>query len=220
MSSPFSTEPTVNIGEAAALYGLAPSTLRWWEKQGVLNSPIQHGGRRTYCERDLRCIGIAYLCCITGMMPLRQAAVVTSHTTQPDTWRHAVTEQVAEISARIDRLDRAREYLNHLLCCQNEDIVDCPYLDGELRIRTPRGRAAGTDLVSAARSAPTSVVTICDESGATCNETTANSSPTCLFCDRRLTPRGKGRPQRYCSPACKQRAYRQRRRGELTSGVA
>ncbi|SLE06147.1 MerR family transcriptional regulator [Mycobacteroides abscessus subsp. massiliense] len=67
------------------------------------------------------------------MMPLRQAAIVTSHSAQPDTWRSAVTEQVAEISARIERLHRARDYLNHLLCCQNEDIVDCPYLPAQAR---------------------------------------------------------------------------------------
>ncbi len=203
MSRPVSAEPTVNIGEAAALYGLAPSTLRWWEKQGVLNSPIQHSGRRTYTERDLRRIGIAYLCCITGMMPLRQAAVVTSHSAQPDTWRSAVTEQVADISTRIEELNRAREYLNHLLSCQNEDIVDCPYLDGELRIRTPRGRAAGTNLVSAARGA-------CYESPPVRDEIAAELRGRCGFCDSELTNHGKGRPQRYCSPACKQRAYRQR----------
>lgn len=203
MSRSIAPEPTVTIGEAAALYGLAPSTLRWWEKQGVLNSPTQHSGRRTYTERDLRCIGIAYLCCITGMMPLRQAAIVTSHSAQPDTWRSAVTEQVVEISARIEQLDRAREYLNHLLCCQNEDIVDCPYLDGELRIRTPRGRAAGTDLVSAARGA-------CDESTPTCDETAVSQPAGCGFCGGQLSAQGKGRPQRYCSPACKQRAYRHR----------
>ncbi len=203
MSRPAPAEPTVNIGEAAALYGLAPSTLRWWEKQGVLNSPTQHSGRRTYTERDLRRIGIAYLCCITGMMPLRQAAVVTSHSAQPDTWRSAVTEQVADISARIEQLDRAREYLNHLLSCQNEDIVDCPYLDRELRIRTPRGRAAGTNLVSAARGA-------CDESPPARDEIAAELRGRCQFCDSELIAHGKGRPQRYCSAACKQRAYRQR----------
>ncbi|WP_078316343.1 MerR family transcriptional regulator [Mycobacterium sp. D16Q16] len=203
MSRPAPTEPTVNIGEAAALYGLTPSTLRWWEKQGVLNSPTQHSGRRTYTERDLRRIGIAYLCCITGMMPLRQAAAVTSHSAQPDTWRSAVTEQVADISARIEQLHRARDYLNHLLSCQNEDIVDCPYLDGELRIRTPRGRAAGTNLVSAARGA-------CDESSPARDEIAAELRGRCRFCDSELITHGKGRPQRYCSPACKQRAYRQR----------
>ncbi|WJR35839.1 MerR family transcriptional regulator [Mycobacteroides immunogenum] len=203
MPRPATTEATVNIGEAAALYDLAPSTLRWWEKQGVLNSPPQHSGRRTYTERDLRRIGIAYLCCITGMMPLRQAAVVTSHSAQPNTWRNAVTEQVAEISARIEQLDRAREYLNHLLCCQNEDIVDCPYLDGELRIRTPRGRTSGTDLVSAARSA-------CYASTPMGDETTDSQAGCCGFCGRQLATHGKGRPQRYCSPACKQRAYRHR----------
>ncbi|MFI1868287.1 helix-turn-helix domain-containing protein [Streptomyces jumonjinensis] len=36
------------VGEAAALYGLAPSTVRWWERQGVLDPPARVGGKRLY----------------------------------------------------------------------------------------------------------------------------------------------------------------------------
>ncbi len=69
---------TVQIGHAAALFGLAPSTVRWWEKQGVLPPSRQAAGKRRYDLADLRRIGLAYLCTVTGMMPLEKAAAVTS----------------------------------------------------------------------------------------------------------------------------------------------
>jgi predicted site-specific integrase-resolvase len=51
------TESAVQIGEAAALYDVAPSTLRWWEKQGILD-PVRHAdGRRRYDATDLPAAG-------------------------------------------------------------------------------------------------------------------------------------------------------------------
>lgn len=38
------------------------------------------------------------------------------------------------------------------------------------------------------------------------------STPTCRVCGRPLTPGEQGRPPRYCSAACRQRAYRARSR--------
>jgi DNA-binding MarR family transcriptional regulator len=38
------------------------------------------------------------------------------------------------------------------------------------------------------------------------------STPTCRVCGRPLAPGEQGRPPRYCSAACRQRAYRARRR--------
>lgn len=40
----------------------------------------------------------------------------------------------------------------------------------------------------------------------------ATEAPTCQFCGKeiQLTP-GRGRPRKYCSDSCKQRAYEQRR---------
>jgi hypothetical protein len=40
-----------------------------------------------------------------------------------------------------------------------------------------------------------------------------HSSPqptTCLHCGMTIRPSGQGRPPRYCSPACRQHAYRDR----------
>ncbi|GAA1079482.1 MerR family DNA-binding transcriptional regulator [Nocardiopsis composta] len=146
--------PGVTIGRAAALYGLAPSTLRWWESQQVLPEPPRANGRRVYTEAELRRIGLAYLCCVVGAMPLEQASAVTSGRGNRD-WRRAVERHVGLIEEEVRRLRGAHGYLLHLLHCPDDDIVEqCPDLDGELMSRTPRGLAAGQSLVAAAQSAP------------------------------------------------------------------
>jgi MerR family transcriptional regulator, copper efflux regulator len=145
-------DDTVQIGQAAALFGLAPSTVRWWEKQGVLPPSRQAAGKRRYDRGDLRRIGLAYLCTVTGMMPLEQTAVVTSGDTDNANWQREVRAQIAQLDEQRARLQSARNYLEHLLTCTSDDpTADCPHLDEELMRHTPRGRHADTDIVAAAR---------------------------------------------------------------------
>jgi MerR family transcriptional regulator, copper efflux regulator len=148
---------TVQIGQAAALFELAPSTVRWWEKQGVLPPSQQAAGKRRYDRTDLRRIGLAYLCSVTGMMPLDQTAIVTSGDTDNADWQRAVRAQIRRLDEQRARLQSARDYLEHLLTCTSDDpTADCPHLDDELIQHTPRGRFADPDIVTAAsRTRPT-----------------------------------------------------------------
>ncbi|WP_172386973.1 MerR family transcriptional regulator [Streptomyces sp. MNP-20] len=197
----------VSIGEAAALYGLAPSTVRWWERQGVLNEPVREGGKRRYGATDLRRIGLAYLCCVVGRMPLDQAAVVTSGKATRDAWQGAIEAQLVQVERQITELEAARRYLRHALTCTDDDIAgDCPVLDDELATHTPRGRVPAPDLVTAARTGGPPR----DESAAPDPPRDERLCPGC----RGPVPRSSGgRPRAYCSPACRQRAYRARRGG-------
>jgi MerR family copper efflux transcriptional regulator len=148
------TDDTVQIGQAAALFGLAPSTVRWWEKQGVLPQSRQSAGKRRYDRADLRRIGLAYLCSVTGMMPLEQAAVVTSGDATNERWQCEVRAQIARLDEQRAKLESARDYLEHLLTCTSDDPTsDCPHLDEELIRHTPRGRFDNSDIVAAAASA-------------------------------------------------------------------
>ncbi len=145
------SENTVQIGQAAALFGLAPSTVRWWEKQGVLPPSQQAAGKRRYDRTDLRRIGLAYLCSVTGMMPLEQTAIVTSGDTDNADWQLAVRAQIDRLDEQRARLQSARDHLEHLLKCTSDDpTADCPHLDDELIQHTPRGRFADCDIVAAA----------------------------------------------------------------------
>ncbi|MBU8829763.1 MerR family transcriptional regulator [Mycolicibacterium goodii] len=194
--------PGASIGEAAALFGVAPSTLRWWEQERVIPAPKRKGTRRVYGHSDLRRIGLAYLCSVTGMMSLPDAAIVTSGQSSNGQWRATVSGQISEIDRRIRRLSAARDYLEHLLACTDDDPAEqCPYLEGELVRHTPRGRVADVHLVDAAHAAR-------DVTSSTREET--SQGPRCGQCGGALPQATTGRRRTYCSAACRQRAYRGR----------
>jgi MerR family transcriptional regulator, copper efflux regulator len=109
------------------------------------------GGKRRYDRTDLRRIGLAYLCNVTGMMPLEQTAIVTSADTDNADWQRAVRAQIGRLEEQCARLQSARDYLKHLLTCTSDDpTADCPHLDDELVRHTRRGRFADPDIVAAA----------------------------------------------------------------------
>ncbi|RFS87282.1 MerR family transcriptional regulator [Actinomadura spongiicola] len=202
----------VSIGRAAALFDLAPSTLRWWEAQRVLPEPPRVNGRRVYTETELRRIGLAYLCCVTGAMSLEQTAVVTSDSSSNERWRSTVKRHTELIEERIEKLRTTREYLLVLLECPDDDIVaECPHLDGELTRHTPRGSVPAQDLVAAARSTPRRRPA---REGRDEKESTRDEKPEpqsrCAVCAEPLTQPSRGRRRRFCSRACRQRHYRAR----------
>lgn len=205
MSNGAMDEPLgVSIGQAAALYGLAPSTLRWWESQGVLPEPPRVNGRRVYTETGLRRIGLAYLCCVTGAMPLEQASVVTAGSRNRH-WQDTVRRHAELIEERIRHLRSAQDYLLHLLLCPDDDIVgECPDLDGELVSHTPRGLVPAQGLVAAARSTRDETPSPRDEK--------AGPADRCAVCGESFAQPARGRRRTYCSPACRQRSYRRSRR--------
>ncbi|MDT0443119.1 helix-turn-helix domain-containing protein [Streptomyces johnsoniae] len=216
------TDSGVTIGEAAALYGVAPSTLRWWERQGVLRPPARAGGRRSYAAHDLRRIGLAYLCCVTGTMPLDRAAIVTSGRSAHTAWQETVREQIARLDREAEQLMAARAYLEHLLGCTDDDpAAHCPVLDGDLAAHTPRGRVSEPGLTAAARAARAHPLPARrDGSRVQRGEKTpqpagryekeAAGTPECPGCGGTFTRAPRGRSRTYCSPACRQRAYRAR----------
>lgn len=198
----------VSIGRAAALYGLAPSTLRWWEQEGLLPEPPRVGGQRVYDEVALRRIGLAYLCCVTGAMPLAEAAPVTSGR-HGGAWRESVSRHVERLDAELRRLQGARGYLIHLLQCPDEDVVaECSHLEGELADRTPVGAAGAPGLVAAARAAGARGARAPRDEIDRRRDGNGEGRPVCAVCGSVLATAPRGRRRKYCSPACRQRHYR------------
>ncbi|WP_093170833.1 MerR family DNA-binding transcriptional regulator [Sinosporangium album] len=205
-----SNPPGVSIGQAAALYRLAPSTLRWWESQRVLPEPPRTNGRRVYTETGLRHIGLAYLCCVTAAMPLEHASVVTSGNRNHD-WQGTVRRHADAVEEKIKQMQSAHAYLLHLLQCPDDDIVtECPDLDDELMNHTPRGLVTAQSLVTAAQSIPPRGATHQkrDETDSQRDEK-APTPDRCTVCTKPFTQRARGRRRKYCSRACQQRHYRQ-----------
>jgi len=202
-------ERALSIGDVSALYDLSPSTLRWWENLGVLADPDRVGGRRVYDAQDVRRVGLAYLCCVVGRMPLAAAAVITSGRAANDEWRHAVDEQIGRLGEQIAQLEQARAYLGRLRQCTDDDPArHCPYLADEIREYTPTGRTRRPAGNVAGNVAEPAVVLVADH--ASDDETPTGRVASCRHCGGLLEHPRRGRRRDYCSQRCRQRAYRQR----------
>lgn len=201
-------DETVGIGEAAALYRLAPSALRWWERLGLL-APARQAHRRRYHEQDLRRIGLVHLCRNIALMPLNKLVLVVSGAASRAERDEVLLGQLTAIQRQIDRLQAAQHYLRHLLRCAHEDPAFCPVLDNELRQHTPRGRIDVVDLVTAARAAARPVR---DEKRDAIGGRDEKRGLVCPVCGRPARHSPRGRHRTYCSRSCQQRAYRARKR--------
>jgi DNA-binding transcriptional MerR regulator len=68
-SGPEHTEPRLTIGQAAQRTGLSVHALRFYEREGLLASPVQRtpDGRRTYSELDLEWLDLCVRFRSSGM---------------------------------------------------------------------------------------------------------------------------------------------------------
>lgn len=119
----------IGIGEAAAAFGLAESTLRYWEERGLLRPADRRGTWRRYGPDELHRIGLIQMWRDTGMMSLDEIAAVLAGTQRDSDWRTAVRERLAVISEQQRRLAAAKDHLEHLLTCPDDHPAEqCPYL--------------------------------------------------------------------------------------------
>ncbi|MFG2004397.1 MerR family transcriptional regulator [Spirillospora sp. NPDC048911] len=124
-----SNGPMYSIGQVADRLGLAVSTLRWWEKCGLITPAARESGRRRYSEDDLRRIAMIQLWQTMAAMSLDEIGAFLTGRTDDTTWRAAVESRIAACDEQLARLNAARATLAHMLRCPNDHPADrCPYL--------------------------------------------------------------------------------------------
>jgi MerR family redox-sensitive transcriptional activator SoxR len=121
----------LTIGEVARRAGVATSTVRFYERRGLLHADARRSGQRRYRPESLRrliFIGMLQdaglsLDDITGVL---DAASVTE-------WKAIARERLTVLDAEIARLQRAREYLEGALLCRfDHPATDCQIMGLEI----------------------------------------------------------------------------------------
>src|SRR5829696_4199680 len=103
------------IGEVAARAGMAPSALRYYEDQGLIDSTRTPGGARRYPRSVLRRLAVIRAARNVGLsLPEIRAALATLPDDRPATaqewaqlsrgWRDRLDEQIAALAALRDGL--------------------------------------------------------------------------------------------------------------------
>jgi DNA-binding transcriptional MerR regulator len=99
----------MRIGDLATIAGVAPSLVRYYERRGVIPSPLRSGGARTYEPRALDRLRGALIGRRLGLSLDEVKAALAAERS----WSDVAAERISAIDAEIRRLRVKRVLLRH-----------------------------------------------------------------------------------------------------------
>jgi DNA-binding transcriptional MerR regulator len=124
-------EPTLAIGDLATRAGVATSTIRFYERRGLLPADARRSGQRRYTEASLRQLVFIGMLQDAGLSLDDILGILAA----PDapTWKSIAQHRLAVLDEEIERLDRARSYLSGALFCRfDHPATDCKVMGAEI----------------------------------------------------------------------------------------
>jgi MerR family transcriptional regulator, copper efflux regulator len=121
----------LTIGEVARRAGVATSTVRFYERQGLLTADARRSGQRRYRVETLRRLVFIGMLQDTGLS-LKDIAGVLDAANVAD-WKAIARRRLALLDAEIARLQLARGYLEGaLLCRYDHPATECQIMGQEI----------------------------------------------------------------------------------------
>lgn len=111
------------IGEFSRRAGIAPSAIRYYEKQGLLPRAARVSGRRVFDDRSLANLMVVRLAGEAGFTLMEIRQLVTEF--GENRWRRLAERKLAEIQTARQRLRAMTLLLEKLLRCKCPDIEVC-----------------------------------------------------------------------------------------------
>ncbi|MGO9873865.1 MAG: MerR family transcriptional regulator [Acidimicrobiia bacterium] len=133
------SEPKLTIGEVARRAHVATSTIRYYERKGLLVADARASGQRRYHDETLRRLVFIGMLQDAGLALDEIAGILNA--SDVEAWKTIATRRLALLDEQITRLQRAREYLaGALLCRYDHPATDCKIMGTEID-----RRLAGSD---------------------------------------------------------------------------
>lgn len=114
----------MDIAEVSKESGLAPSTLRYYEKIGLISSNGRKGLRRQYSPKVMNKLNIISLGRIAGLS-LNEISTMFDTSDELAIDRTLLTQKAVEIDIQIKRLKVVRDSLKHVATCPQSSHLDC-----------------------------------------------------------------------------------------------
>jgi DNA-binding transcriptional MerR regulator len=132
------TDADLSIGEVARRAGVATSTVRFYERRGLLCADARRSGQRRYRPATLRRLVFIGMLQDAGLSLDDIAGILDAE--RVDDWKAIGRRRLAALDEEIDRLQRARTYLDGALLCR----YDHPATECQIMGREIDRRLAGT----------------------------------------------------------------------------
>jgi DNA-binding transcriptional MerR regulator len=121
----------MTIGELAGRANVATSAVRYYERRGLLAPDTRVSGQRRYGAGALRRLVFVGMLQDAGLSLDDVDGVLNAGTVGE--WKAIATERLAVLSDAIDRLQRARQYLEGaLLCRYDHPLTECKIMGSEI----------------------------------------------------------------------------------------
>jgi DNA-binding transcriptional MerR regulator len=144
-TSPASGDGSLAIGEVSTAFGIPISTLRYYDRIGLVPASYRRSTVRYYDGAALRRLAYVQLWHADGALSIEQTGAILSSRDRAQ--RNDVIERSRqELADRIARLTEAHDMLIHLTRCKSDDHLACPITSTYLTERVDAGlaRLAGT----------------------------------------------------------------------------
>jgi len=128
---------TLAIGDVARRAGVATSAVRYYERRGLLAADARESGQRRYSETSLRRLVFIGMLQDAGLALDDIAGILAADSA--DEWKAIALRRLELLDADIERLTRARSYLQGaLLCRYDHPASDCKIMGAEIDRRLAR----------------------------------------------------------------------------------
>lgn len=126
----------MDIGEVAKLSGLPTSTIRYYEKKGLIQSNGRHGLRRQFSDKVVQRLALITLGVRVGFSLDELGAMFTMEEVNID--RDLLLRKADELDKKIQELSAMRNGLRHAAACDAPNHFECPKFLKVLRIVSKR----------------------------------------------------------------------------------
>lgn len=114
----------MDIATVSSKSGFNPSTLRYYEKLGLIHSTGRKGLRRQYAPNVLNKLSIISLGRLAGLS-LSEISTMFNENDELAIDRVLLTQKTMEIDAQIKRLKVVRDSLKHVATCPQASHLEC-----------------------------------------------------------------------------------------------
>lgn len=124
----------MSIGELAEETDTPISTVRFYERKGLLAAPPRESGKRRYPPDAVDRVLLIRMWQDSGFT-LGEIADLLAERHDLAEWKELVHRKIAELAVLEDQIERSRAQLEHALQCKAEDWATCPTMRATARRR-------------------------------------------------------------------------------------
>jgi len=125
------TDRLLTIGEVGARVGLATSAIRYYERRGLVRADARVSGQRRYRSETVRRLVFIGMLQDAGLDLDEIDGII--HAGGVEEWKAIARRRLAALNTEIERLERARSYLEGaLLCRYRHPLTECRIMGAEI----------------------------------------------------------------------------------------